>query len=136
MGQDYEFNVRYVRGKGIQIIPLRTIGDRFFWMSVGAMASITWVALLFQFAAADRAVEFSYAIVAFFAGYQTRHLWVQHQRMKAMLKEIGMTEKQMLATVGEIIKEGEANLEKMKREAAEKLDELERESEAKWGPKD
>jgi hypothetical protein len=107
MGQDYEFVVRHMRGKGIQIVPLAARRDRFFWFSLGVMACTSWVALMFHELPPERAFQISYGLMGAVSGYQVAHLWRLHREMKAMLKEAGMTEKQVLATIDAIIKKVE-----------------------------
>ena len=115
MGQEHEFNVRYVRGKGVQITALSLNRDRPFWASVGMMVGITAANILHRWTKAG--LDNSMILIAMIVGYQTQHLWEMHRRYKAMLAELGVSEKEMLAMVDRVIKESEQKLEEIKREA-------------------
>jgi hypothetical protein len=125
MGQEHEFNVRYVRGKGVQITTLSTRSSRFYWVSIGMTVGLSASNLAYHF---TRSIPMGVAIsagllVANMLG-QITHLVILYIRHRAMLAGIGMSEKEMLAMIDKIVTEGEERLDVMKREAASKLDEM------------
>jgi len=119
MGQDNEFNVRAVRGKGIQIIPLSTPKDRFYWLSIGATLGLSASNVAYGLThSLTKGVSISAGILVVNMLFQISHLIRTHRRMKAMLKATHMTEKQLLAMLEKTIEEGMEQLEALKREAA------------------
>jgi hypothetical protein len=123
MGQEYEFNVRQVRGKGFQITPLSTRSSRFYWLSIGMTLGLTASNLAYHF---TRSIPMGAAIsagllIANMLG-QITHLVIQYIRHRAMLAGLNMSEKEMLAMIDKIIAEGDERMAEMKRDAISKLD--------------
>jgi hypothetical protein len=123
MGQEHEFNVRYVRGEGIRISQLSTESSRIYWVSIGMTLGLTASNLSYHFTQSLRlGAEISACVLLVNMLGQFIYLVIVHRRYKAMLAGIGMTEKEMLETTKKVIAEGEEMLEEMKRDAASKLE--------------
>jgi hypothetical protein len=129
MGQGHEFNVRQVRGKGFQIIPLSTRSSRVYWVSIGMTLGLTASNLAYHFTrsiAMGAAISAGWLIVNMLG--QITYLVIVHRRDKAMLAEMGMSEKEALAMMDKIIAEGDKHLAELKRDIISRIEAL--------GPKD